>query len=94
MHNQIRGLHPWPHAFTFGPAGRLILHRSTVAAEAAGTAAPGSVLAASAAGGLRVATGDGVLEILELQSEGGKVLPAGVFLAGHPLRPGDRLGSP
>ena len=32
--------------------------------------------------------------ILELQAEGGKVMPARSFLAGHPLAAGDRLGAP
>jgi methionyl-tRNA formyltransferase len=40
-----------------------------------------------------VATGRGVLQLLELQAEGGKVLPARIFLAGHPLSPGERLGA-
>jgi methionyl-tRNA formyltransferase len=99
IHNQIRGLHPWPHAFTFGPGGRLILHRSAVASAAMDTVAPdtvapGTVVTASQSQGVSVATGDGVLEIIELQAEGGKVLPARVFLAGHPLKPGDHLGAP
>jgi methionyl-tRNA formyltransferase len=93
IHNQVRGLHPWPHAFTHGPNGRLILHRSAVR-DAPGGDPPGSIITANAADGLRVATGDGVLEVLELQAEGGKVLPARVFLAGHPLEPGQRLGAP
>ena len=94
IHDQIRGLHPWPHAFTFGPGGRLILHRSAVASAAVVTSAPGTVVAAAPSEGVSVATGDGVLELLELQAEGGKVLAAGAFLAGHRLRPGDRLGAP
>jgi methionyl-tRNA formyltransferase len=93
IHNQIRGLHPWPHAFTFGPSGRLILHRSAVASAAAEGPMPGTVIAASPSEGVRVASGDGVLELIELQAEGGKVLPARVFLAGHPLKAGDRLGA-
>ena len=104
IHNQIRALHPWPHAFTFGPRGRLILHRSRVE-DAAGrfddgaetsslrTPSPGTVLAAIAPDAIRVATGHGVLHVLELQAEGGKVLPARVFLAGHPLAAGDQLRS-
>jgi methionyl-tRNA formyltransferase len=94
IHDQIRGLHPWPHAFTFGPSGRLILHRSAVASAAVATGAPGTVLAAAPSDGVRVATGDGVLELLELQAEGGRVLAADAFLAGHRLKPGDRLGAP
>jgi methionyl-tRNA formyltransferase len=93
IHNQIRALHPWPHAFTFGPRGRLILHRSRAGSRALTDAAPGTVLPMIAPDALRVATGDGVLDVLELQVEGGKVLPAQVFLAGHPLTAGERLGT-
>jgi methionyl-tRNA formyltransferase len=94
VHNHIRGLHPWPHAFTGGPRGRLILHRSAVVAETGEVRVePGTILVA---GGdqLQVATGPGVLALLELQAEGGRVLPARAFLAGHPLAPGERLGAP
>jgi methionyl-tRNA formyltransferase len=93
IHNQIRALHPWPHAFTFGPRGRLILHRSEVCGESAPDAPPGSILLAPLHDALRVATGDGVLTVLELQAEGGKVLPVRTFLSGHPLAPGERLRS-
>ena len=93
IHNQIRALHPWPHAFTFGPRGRLILHRSEVCGESAPDAPPGSILLAPPHDALRIATGDGVLTVLELQAEGGKVLPARTFLSGHPLAPGERLRS-
>jgi len=93
IHNQIRGLHPWPHAFTYAPHGRIILHRSSVAPQAS-RAVPGLVVAASASEGLRVSTGEGDLELLEVQAEGGKVLPSRVFLAAHPLKTGDRLGAP
>jgi methionyl-tRNA formyltransferase len=73
--------------------GRLILHRSSVAASLAHDAAPGTVVAANQSEGVRVVTGDGMLDLLDLQAEGGKVLPARVFLAGHPLQRGDRLGA-
>jgi len=38
-----------------------------------------------------VACGEGAVELLELQQEGRRVLPADAFLRGYPLRPGDRL---
>jgi methionyl-tRNA formyltransferase len=92
IHDQIRALHPWPHAFTFGPRGRLILHRSRVE-DSVGVAAPGTVLPSDSPDAIRVTTGHGVLQVLEIQAEGGKVLPARGFLAGHPLAPGDQLRS-
>ena len=51
---------------------------------------PGEIISA-ARGGVVVACGDGALRLLELQREGGKRLSAAQFLAGHPLRAGERL---
>jgi methionyl-tRNA formyltransferase len=93
IHNQIRGLTPWPRAFTSGPGGRLILHASSVVPGTHADVPPGTVMTASPHEGLSVATGDGTLAVLALQSEGGRVLATSAFLAGHPLPPGTRLGS-
>jgi methionyl-tRNA formyltransferase len=41
---------------------------------------------------LLVQTGEGVLDILELRPEGKRNMPAGDFLHGHSVRPGDRMG--
>lgn len=92
IHNQVRGLHPWPHAFTYGPGGRLIIHRSALGDDTAVTAAAGTIVAADAARGLVVATGRGTLRLIEVQAEGGRVQPARDFLSGHSLEAGARLG--
>lgn len=54
------------------------------------SAAPGSVLSADDSG-VRVACGDGLLCLTELQRPGGKRLGAADFLRGCPLQPGQRL---
>jgi methionyl-tRNA formyltransferase len=92
IHNLIRGLHPWPHAVTFASGTRLILHRSQLADDRSGNAA-GTIIDAGPAG-IRVATGDGALDLIELQAEGGRPMPAREFLAGHPLAPGTVLQPP
>ncbi|HXD74700.1 MAG TPA: methionyl-tRNA formyltransferase [Vicinamibacterales bacterium] len=89
IHNVIRALHPWPHAVTFADGRRLILHRSRPSPDRSDKPA-GTVLAAGA-DGIHVATGDGTLDLIELQAEGGRPLPARDFLAGHPLVPGTVL---
>lgn len=106
IHNQVRGLHPWPHAFTFGPSGRLIVYRSAIqprhnggqdargAETSESSAPPGTIVAADPADGLIVSTGRGTLRLLEVQAEGGRVQPAGQFLLGHPLEAGARFGPP
>jgi methionyl-tRNA formyltransferase len=93
IHNRIRGLHPWPHGFTFLGDKRLILLRSTPSAEVVGSE-PGTILEASG-DRLRVATGSGVLGLLELQAEGKRPMTAREFLAGHAaLREGARFRAP
>lgn len=93
LHNQVRGLHPWPHAYTFSPRGRIIVHRSAVSSRDGAAAPPPGTIVEAAATGILVQTGRGLLELVELQAEGGRVLPARTFLAGHPLVVGDVLRS-
>jgi methionyl-tRNA formyltransferase len=90
IHNQIRGLQPWPHAFTFARGQRLILHRSATGVTAVGTDAPGTILQA-AGDRLLVATGHGSLDLLVIQAEGKRPMAARDFLAGHPLAAGERF---
>jgi methionyl-tRNA formyltransferase len=92
LHNQVRGLHPWPHAQTFLNGQRLIVLRSRVSGEP-GTAPPGTILTARG-DVLAVAAGSGVLDIVELQAEGRRPLETREFLAGHHLTPGDRFTGP
>ena len=89
IHNLIRGLHPWPHAFTFHSGHRLILHHA-VPHESAVTEQPGTIIAAHG-DDLRVATGFGSLRIVALQAEGKRVMTAREFLAGHPMAAGELL---
>jgi methionyl-tRNA formyltransferase len=92
IHNLIRGLHPWPHAVTFLGQQRFILHRSHPSADAAGRA-PGAILEA-AGDRLRVATGDGVIDVVEIQAEGKRPMRVREFLAGHPLPAGAVFHAP
>lgn len=86
LHNLIRGLHPWPHAFTFLDRKRYILLRSTTSSEAT-DAPPGTIIEADG-DRLRVAAGSGVVNVLEIQAEGKRPMSAREFLAGHPLQTG------
>ena len=83
LHNQVRGLIPWPCA-TMDLQGKTVkVFRTQVGEET--SAAPGTVVAADKKG-IAVACGDGrVLRITELQPEGGKRMAAAAYLAGHPI---------
>ncbi len=90
LHNLIRGLHPWPHAFTFLHQRRVILHRSAVAAVLPPNADPGTILEAHG-DRLMVATGGSALDLLDVQAEGKRKMPVREFLAGHSVAVGDRF---
>ena len=90
IHNRVRGLYPWPHAYTFFNGMRLIVLRSAVATRTAGASAgsPGTILGATSEG-IHVATGDGELALLEVQPEGRRAMLVHDFLLGHRLTPGE-----
>ena len=90
IHNQIRGLHPWPHAFTFARGQRLILHRAEPGDSDVADVAPGTVVEA-AGNRIVVGTGKGSLNLLLVQMEGKRPMAAREFLAGHPLTAGERF---
>jgi methionyl-tRNA formyltransferase len=107
IHNLIRGLHPWPHAFSFVHGKRVILLRSAIETPGPqgagvppagvggglwGPPTPGQIVDADA-DRLIVATGDGLLRILEIQAEGKRPMNARDFLAGHRLAAGERFSS-
>lgn len=95
IHNLIRGLWPWPHAATFLSGTRYILHRSRVSNAAAGTAAPGTILHASAIDGVHVACGAGTaIELVDIQLEGKRVMNARDALAARTLVPGAKFSIP
>ena len=98
----IRGLNPWPSAYTRwnGKTMKLwkanVLEESLVRVPASGTNAPsedayapGTVI--SLDGGICVQTGDGILQITELQLEGKKRMDAAAFLRGAHVAVGDVL---
>jgi methionyl-tRNA formyltransferase len=97
--NRLRAFTPWPGAFTFWKSTFNIQHSTSnvelikiwkaEVLEKSGSA--GEILSADKTG-IVVGCGDGALRILELQREGGKRLTAEQFLAGHPLKAGERLG--
>ena len=84
IHNQVRGLHPWPVAITEIGGTKFKIHQTVLVPETTGKAA-GTPIELNKKG-LRMACGDGtVLEIRQLQAEGGKRMAAPDYFRGHPL---------
>jgi len=89
IHNRIRGLDPWPGAYTALQGETLKLFRTAVEGGAGGE--PGTLLPPSAEA-VRIACGSGVLSVGELQLPGKKRLAAADFLRGCSLPAGTKLG--
>ncbi|MFB3854547.1 MAG: methionyl-tRNA formyltransferase [Vicinamibacterales bacterium] len=93
IHNQVRALQPWPRAWSFLDGKRLIILRTARPKRPARasvvdpSALPGEIVGVEG-GILSVATGDGTIDILQVQPEGKSPMPARAFLAGHRLLPG------
>lgn len=100
----IRGLNPWPSAYTWLSGKMLKLWEADVVSEEAesfdgasagsgdgGEKACGQVVSASDSG-LKVQTGQGILNITSLQLEGKKRMDTAAFLRGFPVQAGVRLG--
>lgn len=81
VHNQIRGLHPWPVATMELQGKTFKVHASKVAE---GSGKPGEILGLTKTG-LLIACGEGAVEVLSLQAEGGKRMAAPDYFRGHPL---------
>lgn len=81
VHDHVRGLNPWPCA-TATIGGTFFKIHSTVLTEGQGQ--PGEILGLTKTG-LRVACGEGAVEIRVLQAEGGKRMAAPDYFRGHPL---------
>ncbi len=81
VHNQVRGLHPWPVATAQLGGTNFKIHATTVAQ---GSGEPGQILELTKEG-LLVACGEGAVRICQLQAEGGKRMDAWSYFLGHPL---------
>jgi methionyl-tRNA formyltransferase len=93
VHNRVRGLYPWPHAYTYLNGARLIVLKTRVDEDET-DAPPGTVLDVST-DAIHVATGlNGRIAIERIQPEGRRPMTAREFLAGHPVKPGDRFSTP
>jgi methionyl-tRNA formyltransferase len=91
IHNRVRGLYPWPHAYTFLNGARLIIRRTRLGLagrEAQPCTSGGTVLRVDG-DAIHVATGDGEIAIVEIQPEGRRAMHVHDFILGHPIVAGD-----
>lgn len=87
----IRGLNPWPSAYTYRDGKMVKFWKASVSYEKF-EACPCGTLVSVKDGMLWIMTGDGVLQIQELQPEGKRRMTTEEFLRGYPLTPGMVFG--
>ncbi|HWB15551.1 MAG TPA: methionyl-tRNA formyltransferase [Vicinamibacterales bacterium] len=90
IHNQIRGLQPWPLAAVLFHGRRVLLRQSQVVHDQVLDVEPG-VVSHVEPDAIEVAAQPGAVRILRLQAEGRPAVDARAFLNGHPVRVGDRF---
>ena len=81
IHDHVRGLNPWPVATTELGGKRFKVYTTAIVD---GSGQPGQLLGLTKTG-LRIACGEGAVEIRILQAEGGKRMAAPDYFRGHPL---------
>jgi len=94
IHNRVRGLQPWPGAYTTFRGQTLHIWKSRLAPEPRADGAcraPGRI---SAVKPLVVSCGSGALELLEVQLEGRKRISAADFANGQRLTDNEDIGGP
>lgn len=87
IHNLVRGTNPFPVSYAIDDAGDKVKIWKTLLTDKKKPAGvePGYVTEASA-DGIFVATGDGILQIIEIQGSSGKRMKAGDYVNGHTVK--------
>jgi methionyl-tRNA formyltransferase len=91
VHDHVRGMTPWPGAFTTSRGKTLKVHATRVTDAPAGKAAPGTVVLADKSRVI-VSCGERAVELLRVQLEGKKAIGSGDWFLGRGVAEGDVLG--
>lgn len=95
IHNRVRGLLPWPSAYTYLSGKVLKILRTEIPDQPQDMSAvlPGTVIDIVKKRGMLIRTGSGSILVTHVQLEGGKELDVDAFLRGHKVEKGYRFGS-
>lgn len=88
---QVRGMNPWPSAYTFYKGKQLKVWEAIACGEETVSEAPGTVLSVNK-DHVAISTGKGILKLYSLQLEGKKRMSTHDFLLGVRVQPGEVLG--
>jgi len=90
IYNLISGLSPYPRAYTMYRGSEMkICYARIESSHSDSDVKPGTILKADKTGELHIATGRGVISIVELQPECKRRMTSAEFLRGHSVQPGE-----
>ena len=94
-HDHVRGMTPWPGAFTTLPSGKTLKVLATRVCDlpASGGAAPAGTVMLADKSRVVVACGERAIELLRVQLEGKKAISSGDWFVGRGVGEGDVLGA-
>lgn len=81
--NRIRGMIPWPGAYTWYRGGMLRVLRAEPGAQSGRAGAPGEIVRVDRDRGIEVAVGEGTVWLLELKPQGKNAMSADAFTRGY-----------
>lgn len=87
---QIRALTPWPGVSFFYQGEYIKVHKVKYYQKGSLESQPGTIIESP----LKIACGEGIIELLELQRSGKKILDSETFLRGFAMPVGTRLTTP
>ena len=98
VHNHVRGMTPWPGAFTFVIDGRSgarlrVAVMKTAPAETGETGAAAGTVLSAGHGGIVVACGTGAVRLERVKPAGSREMSADEFARGHGISTGTRFAS-
>lgn len=93
IYNKVRGMQPWPGAYTFfqGKTIKLLKVEIDASCSPEVEASPGTVVAIDQERGPVIATGGGLLRILEIQPQNKRPMQCSDFCRGYHVKIGDQL---
>lgn len=92
IHNQVRGLNPFPGAFTYWNGDVFKIWRTEVATNVTDSSAASGTVVEAMDSGIAVQTGDGQLVLTEIQPAGKKAMDVAQFMRGSSMERGTQLG--
>lgn len=91
IERRVRAYDPWPGTYTSWYGQQVKVLAASVTSDTSSTAAPGTIVATKTS--LLVATGEGILDLVELQPAGKRTMTGREWLAGHQNVSGQMFGA-